>query len=95
MKKVGIQGAEENISQLIVKPHLPTMKDMHRVMPGSLLWDKTDKRSFVLQGTKGRHNGKPNYFVDTKGTKHLVSQCMVIHNNTGLRFVGESIPEFL
>lgn len=88
IKKVGIEGAEEHISQLIVKPHPPTMKDMHRVMPGSLLWDKSDKLSFVLQGTAGRHNGKPDYFVDTEGMKHRVSQCMVIHNNTGLRFVG-------
>lgn len=73
------------LRSLTVKEHKPIMKDMSRSLPGSLFRD--GNKVYVLQGYHGKRNGKVNYFIDTNGNRHLANKCMIIQNNTGLRFV--------
>lgn len=86
--RLGREGAEAVISQLTVREHPPRMKNLHRALPGSIFVDEKDGKTYVLQGSHGTHNGKPNYFVDTDGKKHLASRCKFIQKNSGLRLVG-------
>lgn len=76
------------LSKLTVKPHPPRMKDTERALPGCLFCDERRNEIYVLQGYKGKHNGQPDYFVDTNGVKHLANKCRITNKNTGLRFVG-------
>ena len=87
-QRIGDKGATAIISQLKVKEHPPRMKNMHRSLPGSIFVDIQDGGTYVMQGSKGFHNGKPDYFVDVAGKKHLASKCKFIQNNTGLRLIG-------
>ena len=81
----GINQAFTTLRALTVKEHKPIMKDMSRHLPGSLFRD--NGKVFVLQGYRGKHNGKVDYYIDTNGKRHLASKCIIIQNNTGLRFV--------
>lgn len=80
----GVGKAFRVLRSLTVKEHKPIMKDMSRSLPGSLFRD--NDKIYVLQGYKGKHNGKVDYYIDTNGNLHLANRCMIIQNNTGLRF---------
>ena len=76
---------EKAVCQLTVKPHPPAYKDMLRVMPGSLLADNSGN-TFTLIRSDGKHNGIADYFVDTKGIKHLAKRCILLQKNQGIMF---------
>ena len=76
---------EQKVSRLAVKPHPPAYKDMLRIMPGSLLADNSD-HIFTLMRSDGKHNGITDYFVDTRGIKHLAKRCILLQKNQGIIF---------
>ena len=78
---------EQEISSLLVKPHLPQYKELHRIMPGSTFINEKGK-VFILSSSDGRHNGKVDYFVDIRGIKHPARRCNQLQNNNGLQFCG-------
>ena len=91
-QSVGVKKSQEIFSKLTVKPHLPINKDIYRPMPGSLFIvdekiEGVSQEVFVLKRTDGRHNGTPDYYIDTNNVKHPFRKCTIIQNNTGLRFV--------
>ena len=77
--------SEQDVSRLTVKEHRATYKDMNRPMPGSMF--RHNGNIFILQGSQGRENGKPSYYIDTHGNKHRANKCTVIKRNTGLVFL--------
>ena len=81
----GVNQAFTTLRAFTVKEHKPIMKDMSRFLPGSLFRDSN--KVYVLQGYKGKQNGKVSYFIDTRGNRHLANRCRIVQNNTGLRFV--------
>lgn len=78
---------EAVISTLTVKPHLRQYKDMHRLMPGSIFVVEGSAKQHVLQGAKGRHNGTPDYYVDTRSNQYRARKCSQVYLNTGLVFL--------
>ena len=76
---------EQEVSKLAVKPHPAQYKDLHRFMPGGIFAHNGE--FFVLKGSEGRHNGRPDCYVDTDDTKHLYSKCTNIKSNSGLVFI--------
>lgn len=76
---------EQKVSRLAVKPHPPAYKDMLRIMPGSLLADNSG-HIFTLMRSDGKHNGITDYFVDTRGIKHLAKRCILLQKNQGIIF---------
>lgn len=79
--------SKEDISSLNVKTHMPQYKELHRIMPGSTLVDGKGK-VFILSRSDGRHNGKVDYFIDIRETKHPARKCTQLQNNKGLQFCG-------
>ena len=77
--------SEQDVSRLTVKEHHATYKDMNRPMPGSMF--RHNGKIFVLQGSQGRENGKPAYYIDTHGNKHRANKCTTIKQSTGLVFL--------
>ena len=86
IQNVGIDAAKAILSNLAVEPHPPVNKDVNRALPGSLFIHKG--RVFVLASTRGKTKGQPNYYVDVFDVRHYAKECIVIQNNTGLRFVS-------
>ena len=82
----GAAEAEQIISRLQVVDHPARYKDMERPMPGSTFI--CDGKVSVLQGSQGRNNGTPNYYVGTDGVRHLFGRCIVLRANTGIQFCG-------
>ena len=74
------------ISHLQVLPHRARYKDMLRPMPGSTFIH--NDKYYVLQGSQGRNNGSPNYFIDTSGLRHPARQCIFVLQNAGLQFIA-------
>ena len=70
---------------LTVKKHLPTMKHMDRIMPGAMLL--IDGKPNVMTASKGRHNGKPDYYEFADGTRATPKHCKLAKQNTGIVFV--------
>ena len=71
---------------LAVKEHHATYRSKDRVMPGSTLI--ADGKPRVLQGSEGRHNGQPDYYIFTDGNKTRTKKCVKILENKGLVFCG-------
>ena len=82
----GAAEAERIVSRLQVVEHPALYKDMARSMPGSTFI--YDSKVSVLQGSQGRNNGTPNYYVDTDGERHLFGRCVVLRANAGIQFCG-------
>ena len=70
------------LSKLKVKEHHPQYKDRERMMPGSMFL--YNGKPYVLHHSDGRHNGLPDYYIDTDGNKHRANRCIFIKNNTGI-----------
>lgn len=82
----GVAEAEQIISRLQVVDHPARYKDMERPMPDSTFI--CNGKVSVLQGSQGRNNGTPNYYVDMDGVRHLFGRCAVLRANTGIKFCG-------
>lgn len=71
-----------DVSQLVVKEHKPVYKRQDRWMPGSIiLFDGTVG---VLDHSAGFHNGKVDYYFDTKGNRSHSNKCILLARSTGL-----------
>ena len=68
-----------------MKPHLPRYKNQHRIFPGSVL--SFNRRTGILQGSSGTHNGNPNYYIMTDDKRIRSNRCKQITNNAGLMFL--------
>ena len=60
---------------------------MNRIMSGVVM--SFEGIVGVLQGSKGRHNGMPNYYNNTKGEKVLIKRCVLLTQNTGIVFIPD------
>lgn len=78
--------SEKDVSRLTVRSHTPQYRHKGRALPGSIFRDKTTGKTYVLDSTNGRHDGKPDYFIDPDGKKHYAKNCIIIQKNKGLRF---------
>lgn len=76
---------EAETSRLVAKPHFPQLKNLNRIMPGAVF--AHDKKLYVLQRYDGRHNGIPDYCVDTDGGKHPYKRCEFVSHNVGFAVV--------
>ena len=73
---------DADVSNLFVKPHHATYKNMERVMPGATMI--CDNKLFTMQRSHGKRNGNPNYYIDVKNQRHIAHKCIIIRNNRGL-----------
>lgn len=70
---------------LTVKKHPPAMKYMDRILPGAVLL--VDGKAKIMTASKGRHNGKPDYYEFTDGTRATPKHCKLAKQNTGIVFI--------
>lgn len=60
-------------------------KDMKRILPGATM--QCGSKKFILQGSEGRHNGTPDYYIDTNCNKYRSNKCSLVVKNTGLVYL--------
>lgn len=73
------------MDKLIVPAHKPVMKRMDRIMPGAVFMAGSKKK--VMFASQGTHNGKPDYYRFTDGTRGTPKKCKQIRENSGIIFV--------
>ena len=73
------------VNKLIVPAHKPVMKRMDRIMPGAVFTVKNERK--VMFASQGTHNGKPNYYRCTDGTRGTLKNCKQIRENSGIVFI--------
>lgn len=73
------------VDKLTVLEHKPIMKRMNRVMPGAVFM--VDGKAKVMFASQGLHNGKPNYYRFTDGTRATPNSCKQVRKNSGIVFV--------
>ena len=86
---------KQDVSRLRVKAHPPTYRNRNRIMPGALMCytvknkekEVISERFFILDRSRGRHNGKPDYYISTAGEKFPAGKCELIKRNTGIVFL--------
>lgn len=71
-----------DVSRLVVKEHKPIYKRHDRWMPGSIV--SFNGTVGVLGHSAGFHNGKVDYYFNTKGKRFLSSKCILLAHPTGL-----------
>ena len=71
-----------DVSQLVMKEHGSIYKRLDRWMPGSIV--SFDGTVGVLNCSQGFHNGKVDYFFNTKGERFLSKKCVLLAHPTGL-----------
>ena len=89
---VGIDPGRTNIGIAVVKENgQPVMAvqvtTRNKDIPKLLEERKAHRNQHRDQGSKGRENGKPAYYIDTDGNKHRANKCTTIKQNTGLVFL--------
>lgn len=72
----------KDIGRLVVKNVNRALRDPDRNMPGSMI--KYGNKYFVMKHSTGKHNGIPDYYIATDGTKYYARRCMKTQNNQGL-----------
>ena len=71
--------------RLTILPHPATYKQKDRIMPGAMM--KVGNSYKIMKAAKGRHNGKPDYYEFTDGSKATPRNCVLVKNNVGIIFV--------
>lgn len=73
------------VDKLTAPKHPPLYRRKGRIMPGTvfLVGNKTK----VMIASQGTHNGVPNYYRFTDGSRATPKNCKSIYQNTGIVFV--------
>lgn len=69
---------------LTVKPHLPVYQRRNRIMPGAVFL--VDGKRKVMTASRGLHNGKPDYYCFSDGSKATPRHCKLVKKNEGIVF---------
>ena len=69
---------------LVVKPHPPTYQRQDRIMPGAVFL--VDGKRKVMTASRGLHNGKPNYYYFSDGSRATPNHCKLVKQNAGIVF---------
>lgn len=77
--------SKQEVAALTVKDHKPVYKDMQRFMPGGVFL--FEGKLHTLQGSQGRHNGVPDYYISTDGSRSNAKRCIFLRQNCGLHYV--------
>ena len=73
-----------NVTHLTVPKHPARYRRVGRYQDGSIL--ECGDNFFVLQGSSGTKNNKPDYYLEPNGARHGAAKCTFVANNTGLVF---------
>lgn len=76
-----------DVTNLTIKEHKPTYRDMNRWMPGSVV--NFNGAINVLQRSDGFHYGHIDYYVSVNGLKSRPKKSELLSNNNGLVFILE------
>lgn len=79
------QNHPDDVCKLKVKEHHPEYRNPKRNFPGCVFL--VGKRTHVMQGTSGSHNGKADGYYDTNGNSYPSGKCKFIAKNEGITFV--------
>lgn len=75
-------GKTDNLS---AKPHPVICKNMKRILSGAMIIVNNKRK--IMTAQTGFHNGKPDYYRFSDGTKATPKQCKLIRQNEGIVFV--------
>lgn len=79
------QNHTNDVCKLKVKEHHSEYRNPKRNFPGCVFL--VGKRTHVMQGTSGSHNGKADGYYDTKGNSYPSGKCKFVAKNEGITFV--------
>lgn len=78
------QNHPDDVCKLKVKEHHSEYRNPKRNFPGCVFL--VGKRTHVMQGTSGSHNGKADGYYDTNGNSYSSSKCKFVAKNEGIIF---------
>lgn len=78
------QRQPNDVCKLKVKEHHPEYRNPKRNFPGCVFL--IGKRTHVMQGTSGSHNGKADGYYDTNGNSYSSGKCKLVAKNKGIVF---------
>ena len=78
------QNHPDDVCKLKVKEHHSEYRNPKRNFPGCVFL--VGKRTHVMQGTSGSHNGKADGYCDTNGNSYSSSKCKFVAKNEGIIF---------
>lgn len=73
------------VNKLIAPKHPPLYRRKSRVMPGTIFL--VGNKTKVMIASQGAHNGIPNYYRFTDGSRATPKNCKPIYQNSGIVFV--------
>ena len=74
-----------DVTNLTIKEHKPTYRDMNRWMPGSVV--NFNGAIDILQRSAGFHYGHVDYYISTQRIKSRPQNSVIIAHNNGLVFI--------